>query len=276
MTSFSSNWIKDNKPTMSEMIKQNVGQGQPLKPRIELAKKKIQAQNQKLETILEKLRGKERSLFNQTVYALQKHDTQQGKMISNEIAQVRKTTKMISQFKIALEQIQLRLESTIDLGDVMVAIGPAMGALTKVRTGIGGVMPEVDRELGEINGVFSDIMMSAGSLGQTSFAFDASGEEVDRILAEAGAVAEQRMSDSFPDVPIGSYSSSRQQQPPDISRRASAVRKSPIFPFFLFLQIFTLEILLQIFISCNSEFYQLHCIYHLNIVKLLLDFRLLS
>src|SRR3712207_9388518 len=107
MTSFSSNWIKDNKPTMSEIIKQNVGQSQPLKPRIELAKKKVQAQNQKLVTILEKLRGKERSLFNQTVYALQKHDISQGKMISNEIAQVRKTTKMISQLKIALEQIQI-------------------------------------------------------------------------------------------------------------------------------------------------------------------------
>jgi hypothetical protein len=45
-------------------------------------------------------------------------------------------------------------------------------------------------------------------MGNTSFAFDASGEEVDRILAEAGAVAEQRMSESFPDVPIGSSSSS--------------------------------------------------------------------
>jgi division protein CdvB (Snf7/Vps24/ESCRT-III family) len=129
-------------------------------------------------------------------------------MISNEISQVRKTIKMISQLKIALEQIQLRFESTIDLGDVMVAIGPAMGAVTKVRSGLGGVMPEVDRELGEINGVFGDIMMSAGSLGNPSFAFDASGEEVDGILAEAGAVAEQRMSESFPDVPIGSYSSS--------------------------------------------------------------------
>jgi division protein CdvB (Snf7/Vps24/ESCRT-III family) len=64
-------------------------------------------------------------------------------MISNEIAQVRKTTKMISQLKMALEQIQLRLESTIDLGDVMVAIGPAMGALTRVRSGLSGVMPEV-------------------------------------------------------------------------------------------------------------------------------------
>jgi division protein CdvB (Snf7/Vps24/ESCRT-III family) len=208
MTTFSSNWVKDNKQNMSERIKQNIGPQQPLKPRIELAKNKIQAQNQKLETILEKLRGKEKSLFNQVVSALQRHDTQQGKMISNEIAQVRKTTKMISQLKMALEQIQLRLESTIDLGDVMVAIGPAMGALTRVRSGLSGVMPEVDRELGEINGVFSDIMMSAGSMGNTSFAFDASGEEVDKILAEAGAVAEQRMSSSFPDVPIGSSNGS--------------------------------------------------------------------
>jgi division protein CdvB (Snf7/Vps24/ESCRT-III family) len=207
MTSFSSNWVKDNVPNMSERLKQNIGPQQPLKPRIELAKNKIQAQNQKLETNLEKLRGKEKSLFNQVVAALQRHDTQHGKMLSNEIAQVRKTTKMISQLKMALEQIQLRLESTIDLGDVMVAIGPAMGALTRVRSGLSGVMPEVDRELGEINGVFSDIMMSAGSMGNTSFAFDASGEEVDRILAEAGAVAEQRMTDSFPDVPVGSSGS---------------------------------------------------------------------
>ena len=209
MTSFSSNWVKDSTPNMSDRIKQNIGPQQPLKPRIELAKNKIQAQNQKLETILEKLRGKEKSLFNQVVSALQKHDTQHGKMLSNEIAQVRKTTKMISQLKMALEQIQLRLESTIDLGDVMVAIGPAMGALTRVRSGLSGVMPEVDRELGEINGVFSDIMMSAGSMSNTSFAFDASGEEVDKILAEAGAVAEQRMSESFPDVPVGSSNGSR-------------------------------------------------------------------
>lgn len=207
MTSFSSNWQKENKPKISEKLKESIGQQQPLKPRIELAKRKIQAQNQKLEAILEKLQSKERSLFNQVVFALQKHDTQQGKMVSSEIAQVRKTTKMISQLKMALEQIQLRFESTIDLGEVMVAIGPAMGAVTKVRSGLGGVMPEVDRELGEINGVFSDIMMSAGSLSNPSFAFDAGGEEVEGILAEAGAVAEQRMSESFPDVPIGSYSS---------------------------------------------------------------------
>jgi division protein CdvB (Snf7/Vps24/ESCRT-III family) len=127
-------------------------------------------------------------------------------MKSNELAQIRKTATTISQLKMGIEQVHLRLESTIDIGDVMGAIGPAMGALTRVRSGLSGVVPDADLELGEINGVFGDIMMNAGDIANTSFAFDASGgEDVDRIVAEASAVAEQRMSESFPDVPIGSF-----------------------------------------------------------------------
>jgi division protein CdvB (Snf7/Vps24/ESCRT-III family) len=207
MTNFSSNWIKDKKVNTPDRIKGTVRTPQPLKPKIELAKNKIQIQNHKLDTILDKLTGKEKSLFNQVVAHMQIHDMQQGKMLSNELAQVRKTTKMISQLKMALEQIHMRLESTIDIGDVMVAIGPAMGALTRVKSGLSGVMPEVDTELGEINGVFSDIITNAGNMGNASLALDASGEDVDKILAEASAVAEQRMNDNFPDIPLGSFNS---------------------------------------------------------------------
>ena len=207
MTNFSSNWIKDKKVNTPDRIKGAVRTPQPLKPKIELAKNKIQIQNHKLDTILDKLKGKEKSLFNQVVAHMQIHDMQQGKMLSNELAQVRKTTKMISQLKMALEQIHMRLESTIDIGDVMVAIGPAMGALTRVKSGLSGVMPEVDTELGEINGVFSDIITNAGNMGNASLALDASGEDVDKILAEASAVAVQRMNDNFPDIPLGSFNS---------------------------------------------------------------------
>lgn len=207
MTTFSSNWIKDKKVNTPDRIKGAVRTPQPLKPKIELAKNKIQIQNHKLDTILDKLTGKEKSLFNQVVAHMQIHDMQQGKMLSNELAQVRKTTKMISQLKMALEQIHMRLESTIDIGDVMIAIGPAMGALTRVKSGLSGVMPEVDTELGEINGVFSDIITNAGNMGNASLALDASGEDVDKILAEASAVAEQRMNDNFPDIPLGSFNS---------------------------------------------------------------------
>jgi division protein CdvB (Snf7/Vps24/ESCRT-III family) len=206
MANFSNNWTNDLRPNTREKIKESIKSPQPLKPKVEYAKNKIQAQNQKLDVILEKLRGKEKTLFSQVISHLQKHDAQQAKMKSNELAQIRKTATTISQLKMGIEQVHLRLESTIDIGDVMGAIGPAMGALTRVRSGLSGVVPDVDLELGEINGVFGDIMMNAGDIANMSFAFDASGgEDVDRIVAEASAVAEQRMSESFPDVPIGSF-----------------------------------------------------------------------
>jgi division protein CdvB (Snf7/Vps24/ESCRT-III family) len=206
MTGFSSSWVKERKPNTPERIRENVRAQKPLKPRIDSTMNKIHLQNQKLDTTLAKLKGKEKSLFNQIIIDVQKHDMAQGKMLSNELAQVKKTIKMVSQFRMALEQVHFRLESTSNIGDVMSAVGPAMGALTRVKSGMSNVMPEIDTEVGEINAVFNDIVMNTGEIGNTSFAFNASGEETDKILAEANAVAEQRINDNFPDIPVGTFS----------------------------------------------------------------------
>ena len=206
MTSFSNNWVKEkNIMNTSDKIREAVRTPQPLKPRIEFAKNRIQSQNQKLDTILDKLNGKEKSLFNQVVNHLQKHDVQESKVFRMNWHKLEKAPKLISQLKASLEQVHLRLDSTIDVGNVMAALGPAMGSLTNLRSGLSGVVPEVDTQLGEINGVFTDIMTSAAGIGNTSIAYDASSEDVDKILSEAGAVAEQRVNENFPDVPIGSY-----------------------------------------------------------------------
>jgi division protein CdvB (Snf7/Vps24/ESCRT-III family) len=206
MKGFSSSWVKERKPNTPERIRENVRAQKPLKPRIDSTMNKIHLQNQKLDTTLAKLKGKEKSLFNQIIIDVQKHDMAQGKMLSNELAQVKKTIKMVSQFRMALEQVHFRLESTSNIGDVMSAVGPAMGALTRVKSGMSNVMPEIDTEVGEINAVFNDIVMNTGEIGNTSFAFNASGEETDKILAEANAVAEQRINDNFPDIPVGTFS----------------------------------------------------------------------
>jgi division protein CdvB (Snf7/Vps24/ESCRT-III family) len=209
MTNFSSNWVRQGGREIktSEKIKENLTQ-QPLKTRMETAKNKIELQNHKLNNTLENLRGKEKTLFNQVVSNLQKHDVQQVKMLSNELIQVKNTTKMISQLKMAVEQAQLRLESTINIGDVMTSLSPAVGALTKVRSTMRGLMPEVDAELGEVNRVFSDVLMNAGNISNnTLFALDSgnsSDEDVNRILSEASAVAEQRMNENLPNIPVES------------------------------------------------------------------------
>src|ERR687886_1901206 len=173
---FDRSWIRQRKPATSEKIKEKVRTPQPLKPRVEFARNRIQAQSQKLDTVLHNLRDKENTLYNQVVSSLQKHDVQKGKMLSNELAQTKKTAKMISQMKMAVEQVNLRLESTLSMGDAVESIGPAIGALTKVKSGLAGAMPDVDSELGEINGVFNEVLSNVGSvenMGDTSFEFGA-------------------------------------------------------------------------------------------------------
>ena len=205
MTSFTNQWNKEAKKDPTERIKESLKSQKPLKPTMESAKNRLGIQTQKLDTLLEKLKSKDRTLFNQIVTHLQNHDSQQSKMLSNELSQVRRTIKTISQLKMSLEQVHMRLESTIDIGDALTALKPAVGTLSKVKTGLSGLMPNVDVELGEINDVFSDIMVNANSTSDIGFALNPSGGDMTNILAEASMVAEQRVTDNFPDVPIGTY-----------------------------------------------------------------------
>jgi len=205
MTSFTNQWNKDAKKDPTERIRESLKSQKPLKPTMESAKNRLGIQTQKLDTLLEKLKSKDRALFNQIVTHLQNHDSQQSKMLSNELSQVRRTIKTISQLKMSLEQVHMRLESTIDIGDALTALKPAVGTLSKVKTGLSGLMPNVDVELGEINDVFSDIMVNANSTSDIGFALNPSGGDVTNILAEASMVAEQRVTDNFPDVPMGTY-----------------------------------------------------------------------
>ena len=209
---FDRSWVRQRKPATTEKIKEKVRTPQPLKPRVEFAKNRIQAQSQKLDKVLDNLKDKENLLFNQVVSSLQKHDMQKGKMLSNELAQTKKTGKMISQIRMAVEQVNLRLESTLSMGDAVESIGPAIGALTKVKSGLAGAMPDVDSELGEINGVFNEVLSNVGSIeniGNTSLEFNARGEDIGRILSEASAIAEQRANENLPDVTVGSFTSGR-------------------------------------------------------------------
>jgi division protein CdvB (Snf7/Vps24/ESCRT-III family) len=205
MTTFSNQWNKEAKKDPTERIRESLRTQKPLKPTMESAKNRLGIQTQKLDALLEKLKSKDRTLFNQIVTHLQNHDSQQSKMLSNELSQVRRTIKTISQLKMSLEQVHMRLESTIDIGDAITALKPAVGTLSKVKTGLNGLMPNVDTELGEINDIFSDIMVNANSTSDIGFAMNPSGGDVNNIIAEASIVAEQRVTDNFPDVPMGTF-----------------------------------------------------------------------
>lgn len=209
MTGFEKNWARQETSGITDRIKDSVKPQGALKPRIQTAVNKLQLQISKMDSMLNKLHERDAQLFKRIVAAMQQHDTSASRVLSNELAEIRKVTKMLSNARIALEQVQLRLTTIHDLGDAMVAIGPAMSTMKGLRSSLGRFMPEADAELNAMTQTLGGLMMDSLAGDAFSIDSDISSEETDKILQEASAVAEQQIGERFPSVPSPSGLSSQ-------------------------------------------------------------------
>jgi division protein CdvB (Snf7/Vps24/ESCRT-III family) len=209
MTGFDKTWTRPESVGITEKLRETVKPQGALKPRIESAVNKLQGQISKMDSMLGKLRERDAQLFKRIVAAMQHHDAATSRVLSNELAEIRKVSKMLGNARMALEQVQLRLTTIHDLGDAMVAIAPAMSTMKGLKSSLGRFMPEADSELNAMTQTLNGLMMDSLAGGDFSVDTDASNEETERILQEASAVAEQQIGDRFPSVPSPSGVSSQ-------------------------------------------------------------------
>ena len=201
MTSFQKSWAQKEVKSMTERIRDTVKPQGALKPRIQTAVNKLQVQTSKMDIMLTKLRERDQQLFDRIVTATQSHDTQTSRVLSSELAEVRKVQRVLGGARNSLEQVQLRLTTIHDLGDAMIAIGPAMSTMKDLKPTMSKFMPEADSELNSMTETLNGLMVD--SLSGDSFEMQDSSmnEETNAILQEASAVAEQQTDERFPSIP---------------------------------------------------------------------------
>jgi division protein CdvB (Snf7/Vps24/ESCRT-III family) len=213
MTGFDKNWNNQSKVSASEKLKESLRPQGPLKPRIETAVNKLHLQTSKLDTMISKLNEKDASLFRRVVEATQRHDADAAKALSNELAEVRKISRTLNSAKMALEQVQMRLSTVHDLGDAMVALGPAMASIKGLKPGLAQFLPGADGEIGNMQNMLNGVLMESLQGSSPSIEMNlGSGADIDQIMMEASAVAEQKVNDKFPSIPSGSYNLSEEHQ----------------------------------------------------------------
>ena len=201
MPSFHKAWARQETASMADKVRETIKPQGALKPRIQNAVNKLQVQTTKMDVMLSKLEERDQQLFKRVVTAVQQHDTSASKVLSNELAEIRKVKKMLGGARMSLEQVQLRLATIHDLGDAMVAIGPAMNTMKSLQSSLGKFMPEADSEMNAMAQTLNGLMVDSISDDSFNMESDASNEETDKILQEASAVAEQQIGDKFPSVP---------------------------------------------------------------------------
>ena len=180
----------------------NIKPQAPLKPKIDEAQKKLQLQISKLDNISNKMQEKDQLIFKRVVFAMQNHDGQYAKVLSNELSQIRKMSKMVNSAKLAMEQIQLRLNTITELGDVVVTLSPAMSVIKGIQGGLSNMMPEADQSFGQISDLLSDIVNDSGQIPNAKVDnLSPISEDSMKILEEASMIVEENMKTTIPDVP---------------------------------------------------------------------------
>ena len=205
---YNKKWNNDytNKEGIRDKLREASQSQIPLKPRVEEAQKRLQIQIAKLEGMSSKMQEKDKVIFSRIVKAMQNHDSHYGKLLSGELSQIRKMIKMIDSAKTAFEQIQLRLNTMTEMGDVVFTLGPAMNAIKGVQGGLSSMMPQADQSFGQISDLLGNIMTGSNQTPAMTATIDSSSIKLDEeamdILQEATCLLEENTRDKFPDLPL--------------------------------------------------------------------------
>jgi len=197
-----SNWTKNGNEGLSQKVFGRVKPDTPIKNKIENAQQKLELQIMKLGSITEKLQKKHDHVFEKIVNAQKSNNHAYAKAYAVELQEIRKMNNMVSNAKLSMEQINIRLNTVSELGDVIVTLSPCMSVIKGLGVSLGGIMPQANSSMQDLSKILGDVL-SSSSTGQQDTAIltrEGSADTV-AILEEAQAVIEGQTKDNIPDIP---------------------------------------------------------------------------
>lgn len=197
MSKFSKEW----EGTGRKGIKSLINPQQSLRSKVDLVVRRIEVQAQAIDGAVNRFNERDRLLFTKVVDAYVSHNTKRANAYANELAEIRKMVNFLTGAKLALERIVLRLSTVSQLGNVVTTLSPAVKVLQSVRTGIAGILPNAEQELGAVAVLLDDIMIGAGTTTGVGFDLETVSEDAAKILNEAAIVAEEKMKGKLPELP---------------------------------------------------------------------------
>jgi division protein CdvB (Snf7/Vps24/ESCRT-III family) len=168
-----------------------IGSEGNVKPKIASTIKEIEGHRRELENLRAKLEQRRKSLFDTTVKAMLAKDESKASVYANEWSELRKVGKVVYASELALTQVVLRLESIIEVGDVMTHMSMAFKVLRKVNKTVQGMVPSLDQASDEINNALTETMAEMGHVSP-SISLNINTESGEELVEQARKLAEER------------------------------------------------------------------------------------
>jgi len=168
-----------------------IGGNVNVKPKIASTIKEIELHRKELESLRAKLEQRRKALFDTTVKAMMTKDQSKATVYANEWSELRKVGKVVYASELALTQVVLRLESILDVGDVMFHMSMAFKVLRKVNKTVQGLVPSLDQASSDINNALTETMAGMENISP-SISLNIQTESGEELVEQARKLAEQR------------------------------------------------------------------------------------
>ncbi len=198
----SKNWsgIK-NGLSLSEKVIDKVKPGTSLKNRINDSQKKLQFQISRLDAVHKKLQLNHDRIFKKIVDAKLSRNESSARSYAIELHELKKVKKMIGGAKLAMEQVQLRLNTVSELGDIVVTLSPCMSLIKGLAPAISSFMPGINTSMQDISNMLGDLMSNSTLSTGSMFQHNETSNDVQTILDEAHNILEGKTKSSMPEPP---------------------------------------------------------------------------
>lgn len=199
MTGFFRNWTKHNRKSIREKVKETLSTNCPLKPRIEIGGRNLELQILKLDNKIADAKEREVYLFNRVVNAVQSHDHISAKVLSTELAEIRKNQKMLNQARRILEQVAIRSSTIHDLIEVMETLEPAIDPIKGLKSNIERLEPNAKAEINYMQTITDSILSDSNQNDEMNIDIvkikSGSEPDINQIIIEAlDSVGQQQIS----------------------------------------------------------------------------------
>ncbi|MDG6900916.1 MAG: hypothetical protein JRM80_03035 [Nitrososphaerota archaeon] len=168
-----------------------MGGDENVRPKVAATIKEIELHRRELENLRAKVEQRRKQLYDTTVKAMMAKDRSKAVVYANEWTELRKVGKVVYASELALTQVILRLESIVDVGDVMSHLSAAFKVLRRVNKTVQGLAPSLDQASSEITNTLTETMAEMSTVSP-NFSVNVSTESGEELVEQARKFAELR------------------------------------------------------------------------------------
>lgn len=161
----------------------------------------LNAQIERLRLRYSEMEAKSKEYFEKVVECLVNMDEDRAKIYAEEIVEIKKLAEMVKKSQLLLLQVKIRLETIIEITEVIGLIVPLTSLLTEVEDELKPIAPEVVQSLHELSVCIEEFATTTIYNKLEPVKYEELSSEAEKILREAQRNAVEIVKNKFPDIP---------------------------------------------------------------------------